>query len=75
MSNKIYIYTQKTYTYKIATDTIDGYDISVCFILAGVVRFELTHDRVRADCLTAWRHPNLKLIIPLKYIISTPNYK
>lgn len=27
--------------------------------LAGVVRFELTNDRVRADCLTTWRHPNI----------------
>ena len=27
--------------------------------LAGVVRFELTNDRVRADCLTTWRHPNV----------------
>ena len=26
--------------------------------LAGVVRFELTHERVKVFCLTAWLHPN-----------------
>ncbi len=30
--------------------------------LAGVVGFEPTHVRVRAECLTAWRYPNIILI-------------
>lgn len=32
-----------------------------------VVRFELTNGRVRAYCLTAWRHPNMKFYKLLNY--------
>ena len=33
--------------------------LKVAILLAGVVRFELTHVGVRVRCLTAWRHPNI----------------
>ena len=29
--------------------------------MAGVAGFEPTNDRVKVYCLTAWRHPNIKI--------------
>ena len=31
--------------------------------MAGVAGFEPTNDGVRVRCLTAWRHPNFKMLI------------
>lgn len=33
--------------------------LNISKAMAGVVRFELTNDRVRADCLTTWRYPKI----------------
>ena len=43
--------------------------------LAGVAGFEPTNDGVRVRCLTAWRHPNMKLSFQTRFSIADKKHK
>ena len=40
------------------------------FCMAGMARFELTHDGVKVRCLTAWLHPYMYLYIKMGWMIG-----
>ena len=64
---KIFLY------YSIQTCT---FQVQVCMlIVAGVAGFEPTNDGVRVRCLTAWRHPNMKLSFQTRFSIADKKHK
>ena len=48
---------------------------TILTLLAGVVGFEPTHVGVRVRCLTAWRYPNIHVIILSLYLLFVESFR